>query len=107
MLMSSIQNLLENEGWLLRIEFDPNDGGDGPRVRIGGDTNAFRNLAAILTEMADKVDAWQADPETAYGWHLMFGGDMPQFELHGATYMSLDCDPVNDPTISHRPHGDG
>ena len=105
--MSIIQNLLENENWLLRIEFDPNVGGDGPRVRIGGDTNAFRKLAAILTEMADKVDARQADPETAYGWHLLFGGDMPQFELHGATYMSLDCDPVNDPTIPHRPRGDG
>lgn len=88
--MSVIENLLNQDDWLLRIEVDPNIGGDGTRVRLSGDPQSFRNLAAIMLAMADNVES-QNLPASTPGWFLMFGGDMPQFELEGAAFLSLDC----------------
>lgn len=88
--MDAIENILNQDDWLLRMEVDPNVGGDGPRVRLSGDPRTFRNLAAIISAMAEKVDS-QDLPVGASGWFLMFGGDMPQFQFQGATFLSLDC----------------
>jgi hypothetical protein len=91
--MDRIQEVLEQNDWRLNIEVDLNVGGDGTRVRLSGDTQAFRNLAEILTTMADTVENRPVDPSGANGWFLMFGSeDMPQFQFENATFLSLDCE---------------
>lgn len=91
--MDSLEDILERDDWLLRVEVDPNEGGDGPRVRFEGDSRAFRNFAAIMMQMADAVDR-KDHPAAASGWFLMFGGEMPQFEIQGAKFLSLACEPI-------------
>ena len=92
--MNPIQDVLNQDDWLLRIEIDPNVGGDGTRVRISGDPRSFRNLAHIMQAMADTVDD-KEHPAGHYGWSLLFGGDMPQFEFQDATFLALSCSPGN------------
>ncbi|MCP4785593.1 MAG: hypothetical protein GY903_29560 [Fuerstiella sp.] len=92
--MTTIQQLMEKQDWSVTIEVDPNDGGDGTRVRFFGDTHSFRRIAAIFTAMADMVD----NPDhsaSETGCHLAFNpDDLPQLQIKNASILTLNCLPT-------------
>lgn len=91
--MHRIQQIVEKRDWRVRIEVDPNEGGDGTRVCFYGDPHSFRMLAEIFTSMAETVDNPE-HPAAQTGWHLAFNPEyLPQLEIKNASFLTLNCSP--------------
>ena len=89
--MITIQELLTDPDWQLEFQVDPNVGGDGQRIRLFGDSQSFRKLAALLSAMADTVEN-PSHPSSESGWHLSLSPqDIPQLILKNAAFFTLNC----------------